>query len=149
MPRLILRRCSEIYINEMRRTHSELRTTNFPNLRQECSTVQCHVIRGLRVYLFVTKLQHNNTKSLSVLIHCYVLRQFPTRYPPTGGPGELSRYSDSLRAGRSRDRMPVEASFSAPVQTGPGAQPASSTMGTRAFSGKKRPKRGVNHPHPI
>jgi len=45
-------------------------------------------------------------------------------------PGILSRYSDSLRAGRSGDRAPVETRFSAPVQTGSGAHPASYTMGT-------------------
>ena len=32
--------------------------------------------------------------------------------------------------------------FSSPVQTGPGAHPASCTMGT----GDKRPGRGVDHP---
>ena len=40
------------------------------------------------------------------------------------------------------------ARFSAPVQTGPGAQPASSTRGTGSFPGVKLPRRGVNHPHP-
>jgi len=33
----------------------------------------------------------------------------------------------------SGDRNPVEARFSAPVQTGPGAHLASCTMGTEAF----------------
>ena len=33
------------------------------------------------------------------------------------------------------DRIPVEARFSAPVQTGPGANPASCTMGTGSFLG--------------
>jgi len=36
--------------------------------------------------------------------------------------------------------------FSAPVQTGPEAKPASYTMGTGSFSGVKRPGRGVDHP---
>ena len=62
------------------------------------------------------------------------------------GPGELSRYSDSLRAGRSRDRISVEARFSAGIQTGPGANPASSTMATGSFMGVKRPGRDVNEP---
>jgi hypothetical protein len=49
------------------------------------------------------------------------------------GPGELSWYSDWLQAGRSGDRIPVEAKFFAHVQTGPGAHPASCTMGTGFF----------------
>ena len=49
------------------------------------------------------------------------------------GAGKRSRYSDWLRAGRSGDRMSVGARFSAPVQIGPGAHPASCTMGTRSF----------------
>jgi hypothetical protein len=36
--------------------------------------------------------------------------------------------------------------FSAPVQTGPGAHPASYTMGTGSFRRVKRPGRGVDHP---
>jgi hypothetical protein len=44
--------------------------------------------------------------------------------------------------------MPVEARFSAPVQTGPRAYPASCTMGTGSFPGIKRPGRGVDHPPP-
>jgi len=49
----------------------------------------------------------------------------------------LSRYSDLLRAGRSGNRIPVGARFSAPAQTGPGAHPASCTMGTGHFPGVK------------
>jgi len=37
------------------------------------------------------------------------------------------------------------ARFSAPVQTGPGAQTASYTISTEYFSGVKRPGRGVGH----
>jgi hypothetical protein len=51
--------------------------------------------------------------------------------------GLCSQYSDWLRAGRSRDWFLVGARFSAPVQTGPGAHPASCTMGTRSFAGVK------------
>ena len=39
-----------------------------------------------------------------------------------------------------------EAGFSTPVQTGPGAHPASYTMGTGSFPGVKRSGRGVDHP---
>ena len=45
-------------------------------------------------------------------------------------------------------RKPVGTRFSAPVQTGPVAHPASYTMGTGSFPGVKRPGRGVEHPPP-
>ena len=51
------------------------------------------------------------------------------------GPGELSRYSDSLWAGRSGDRISVGVRFSTPVHTGPEAHPASYTMGIGSFPG--------------
>ena len=73
---------------------------------------------------------------------------FFTFLPNTTEPGELSRYNDSLRAGRSADRIPVGARFSAPVQTGSEAHPASYAMGTGSFPGVKRPGRGVDHPPP-
>jgi len=51
------------------------------------------------------------------------------------GPGSSVGIATELRAERSGDRIPVEARFSAPVQTGPGAHPASCTMDTGSFSG--------------
>jgi hypothetical protein len=60
------------------------------------------------------------------------------------GPGKRSRYSDWLAAGRSGDRNPVEAKFSAPFQTSRGAHAASYTMGTGSFLGVKLPGCGVN-----
>jgi len=76
------------------------------------------------------------------------------KHPPYGesvGITEMyvDRYSDLLRAGRSWGRTPVGARFSAYVQTGPKAHPASYTMGTRSFLGVKLPGRGADHPlHP-
>jgi hypothetical protein len=65
------------------------------------------------------------------------------------GQGYCSPHCDSLRAGRTGDRIPVGARFSAPIQTDPGAHPASYTVDigsvSRALSG-----RGValtTHPH--
>jgi hypothetical protein len=46
----------------------------------------------------------------------------------------------------SGDRLQVGAKFSAPVQTGPRAHPASYTMGPWSFSGVKQPGRGIDHP---
>jgi hypothetical protein len=54
--------------------------------------------------------------------------------------------SDSLRAGRSGDRIRVRARYPAPFQTGPGAHPASWTLGTGSFPRVRRRGRGVNHP---
>jgi hypothetical protein len=63
--------------------------------------------------------------------------------------GYLSRDSDWLRAGWSGDRIPVEARFSAPVQTGPGAHPASCTMGTGSFSGVESGRSVTLTPHSL
>jgi hypothetical protein len=63
--------------------------------------------------------------------------------------GYLSRCSHWLRAGRSGDRIPVGARFSAPVQTGPGAHPASCTMRNGSFPWVES-GRGVTFiPHPF
>jgi len=60
----------------------------------------------------------------------------------------LRQSTDSQRAGRYGDRIPVGVRFSVPVQIGPEAHPASYTMGTGSFPGVKRPGRGVDT-HPI
>ena len=49
---------------------------------------------------------------------------------------QLSRYSDWLQAGRSREWIPVGQDFPT-IQTGPGAHPASCAMGTGSFPGVK------------
>jgi len=49
---------------------------------------------------------------------------------------------------RSRDRILMVATSFAPVQTSPGAHPASYTMGTKSFLGVKQLGRGIDHPPP-
>ena len=63
-----------------------------------------------------------------------------------GGPRQLSRYGESLRAGRSGDLIPLWARFSVPVQNDPWAHPPSYTMGTGFFPGGKGPNLGVDYP---
>jgi hypothetical protein len=57
--------------------------------------------------------------------------------------------NDWLRAGRSGDRIPVGARFSATSQTGPGAHPASCKMGTGSFPGVKNGRGVMLTPHPL
>ena len=63
--------------------------------------------------------------------------------------GQRNRYSNWLRAGRSGDRIPVAARFSAPVQTGPETHPASCTKGTGSFPGVKSGRGVTLTPHPL
>ena len=62
----------------------------------------------------------------------------------------LLHRSDEEPWGRSGDRIQVGGKFSAPVQTGPGAHPATCTMGTGSFL-RVKSDRGVKltPPHPF
>ena len=56
---------------------------------------------------------------------------------PEGGVGPVAQSVERLTTGWAvRDRIPVGMRFP-PVQTGPGAHPASCTMGTGSFPGVK------------
>jgi hypothetical protein len=89
---------------------------------------------------------------------------FTNFYPRSGKPGfkirylysyfmyswaeKLRRYSDWLRAGRSGERIPVVREFP-PVQTGPGAHPASCTMRTGSFPGVNYGRGVLLTTHPL
>ena len=71
-------------------------------------------------------------------LHCCVLTEgYFSWYYTTSGPGS----SVGTGTGYGLDGTGIEslwrARFSAPVQTGPGAHPASCTMGTGSFPGEK------------
>ena len=75
--------------------------------------------------------------------------EFETRpYHPYRRDSSVGKATE-LRTGRSGDRIPVGARFSAPVQTGPVAHPASCTMGTGSLPGVKRPGSGADLTNPI
>ena len=74
----------------------------------------------------VLQREHSNS------VYCDNL---PNNQP--SGPGSSVGIATGYGAGRSGDRIPVGARFFAPVQNGPGAYPASCTMGTGSFPGVK------------
>ena len=69
--------------------------------------------------------------------------------PQFSGPGSSVGIATELRAGRSGDRIPVGARFSVPVQTGPGAHPASCIVGTGSLPGVKSGRNVTLTPHPL
>ena len=62
------------------------------------------------------------------------------------GPGELSRYSDSLRGEQSGDRIPVRGDIFPPVQNDPESHSASCARATGSLQRVKWPRCGVDHP---
>jgi len=60
-----------------------------------------------------------------------------------------SSFTRETRYGLDGPGILVGSRFSTPVHTGPGAHPASYTIGTGPFPGVKRPESGADHPRPI
>jgi len=103
---------------------------------------KCLQLAGISLILISVNLQKPVTSwSLQWLITEWTIKE--------SGLGWWSRYSNSLRAGRFEDRIPVGERFSAHVQTGPGSHRASFTMGTGSFPGGERPGRDVHLPPPL
>ena len=97
--------------------------------------------------LFVSnQVSDADVKILSIMRSLVLILAF--RYE-TCGPGSSVGIATELRAGRSGDRIPVGARFSAPVQTGPEAHPASCTMGTGSFPGVSCGRSVTLTPHPL
>ena len=65
----------------------------------------------------------------------------------TCGPSSSVGIATELRVGLSGDQIPVGARFSAPVQTGPGAHPASCTIRNGSFPGVKSGRGVTLSPH--
>jgi hypothetical protein len=83
---------------------------------------------------------------------CIIWHQYQRDLPPyteNCGPGSSVGIATELRTGRSGDRIPVGATFFSPIQTGPGAHPASCTMGTGSFLGVKCGRGVMLTPHPL
>jgi hypothetical protein len=76
----------------------------------------------VRVHMHITRKHQCMCTTVSKILQLIIRRQW-------------ARYSDWLPYGRSGDRIPVEATFSAPFQTGPAAHLASCTMGSGSFTG--------------
>lgn len=95
------------------------------------------------VYCITTKLIWKISILLIYLISLKVSSSYVTFN------GQLSQYSDLLLAVRSVDWIPVVARFSAPIQTGRMAHPASYTIGTGSFPGVKQQGHGVDQPPPV
>jgi hypothetical protein len=90
------------------------------------------VLCMLFVCKYVLYFCHRVSTQLQIYIYIYIYIYII--YHTCCGPGQLRRYSDSVRAGRSGDRLPVGARFSAPVQTGLWAHLASYKL---VFPGSK------------
>jgi hypothetical protein len=91
----------------------------------------------------------NVLKNYDPLLENYLNSATVFQGTSASGPGERSRYSDLLWAGRSREQIQVGARFSATILTGPGTHPASCIMSTGSFPEVKRPGYGASHPTPF
>jgi hypothetical protein len=76
------------------------------------------------------------------VLHAFKVTNYLSKRGPDSSVGIATRYG--LKGPGIESRL--GARFSASVQTGPEAHPASYTVGTGSFPGVKRPGHGVYHP---
>jgi hypothetical protein len=130
------------------------------SLRQKLLNKRCRYVRSARSVLtfrkYVGTLMMPSRRSLCHLVEVHTMcgsvvscfRTLDSRQASRTNKARMAHYSDSLRAGRSGDRIPLRASFSTPVQTDPRAHLATYTIGAGLFPGAKRPGSGVDNPPP-
>ena len=105
------------------------------SVRSRCVCVCTHIHTYIHTYMFFTMLgKRNKREKLGQQWMPLAIGSSALVWPTICGPKWCSRYRDSLRTRRSGDRIPVEARFSALVQTGPGSHPVACTMGTGYLS---------------
>ena len=118
--------------------------------KKKIFTGQCHYQKTVKTHikrqihnktLYIEKrfevLKYINKCYFTMLFHCFYVRNIPTGTASYSGPRQLSRFNDPLRAGRSGDRIPVVARFSASALTGLGGPPSLLYNGYRVFPGGK------------
>jgi len=92
-----------------------------------------HIRLYIYIYILLTIFILSSLPHVS--INLYHSQGFPKFYFAKSGPGSSVGIATGYGLDGPGNRIPVGVRFSTPVQTGPGAHPASCTMGTGSFPG--------------
>ena len=124
-----------------------------------CIIISCVSVKTAEVYITCVQsvLRHSFLILYTHHPDTLYLRERGCFSKPKGGPRAKKWRNNALRLQWVPDssvgmwtryglRTPVEARFSAPIQTSHGAHPTSYTTGTGSSPGIKPPGSGVNHP---
>ena len=113
------------------------------------STMSCSLAFKSNRSTFKYECRQAMLHAQHLIYKCFCCLRIPSTSKSIGGPGS----SVGIATGYGLDGPGIEsrcgARFSAPVQTGPGAHPASCTMGTRSFPGVKSGRGVTLTPHPL